>query len=265
MIYMSQLGGPDGSVWRHAGPSMQAKCAEGPPSNRVFRATKADLSEDTSMSITTAEDLFLDELKDIYSAEKQAIRAYPRVAKAVSSEELKQALQKHLEQTKGQLERLDRVFEILEKRAGGKTCEAMKGLLEEAQESIEEIEQGPVLDVAIIAAAQRIEHYEIAAYGTVATLAEAMRQDEIKNLLAETLNEEKQTYELLTQVSQQVNAEALCDSEEDEEESDDEDEESEDDDEEEDTDEDDEDAPSKKSASKKSAAKKSAAKKSSKK
>lgn len=90
------------------------------------------------MSIKGARDLLIDELKDVYSAEKQAIRAYPRIAKAVSSDELKQALKNHLEQTKGQIERLDRVFEILEKRAGGKTCEAMKGLLEEAAESIEE-------------------------------------------------------------------------------------------------------------------------------
>lgn len=161
------------------------------------------------MSIKTAQDLFIDELKDIYSAEKQATRAYPRIAKAVSSDELKQALQKHLEQTKGQIERLDRVFEILDKRAGGKTCEAMKGLLEEAAESIEEIEQGPVLDVAVIAAAQRIEHYEIAAYGTVATLAEAMGQEEIKELLGQTLDEEKQTDSLLTEVSKTVNSEAL--------------------------------------------------------
>src|ERR1700710_1660104 len=161
------------------------------------------------MSISTVQDLFLDELKDIYSAEKQAIRTYPRIAKVASSTELKQALQKHLEQTKGQLERLDKAFEILGKRAGGKTCEAMKGLLEEAAESIEEIEQGPVLDVAIIAAAQRIEHYEIAAYGTVATLAEAMGQTEIQQLLSETVQEEKETDELLTGVAQGVNTEAL--------------------------------------------------------
>src|ERR1700712_1438320 len=165
------------------------------------------------MSIATVQDLFLDELKDIYSAEKQAVRSYPRIAKAASSEELKQALQTHLEQTKGQVERLDRAFEMLGKRAGGKTCEAMKGLLEEAAESIEEIEQGPVLDVAIIAAAQRIEHYEIAAYGTVATLAEAMGQTEIQQLLAETLQEEKETDGLLTEVAQTVNAEALGTSE----------------------------------------------------
>jgi len=168
------------------------------------------------MSITTAEELFVDELKDIYSAEKQAIKAYPRITKAVSSEELKQALETHLDQTKGQLERLDRVFEILEKRSGGKTCEAMKGLLEEASESIEEVDEGPVLDVAIIAAAQRIEHYEMAAYGTVATLAEAMGQTEIHELLTQTLQEEKETDQLLTGVAEGVNSEALSANEEDE-------------------------------------------------
>lgn len=176
------------------------------------------------MAITTAAELFLDQLKDIYSAEKQAIRAYPRIAKAVSSEPLKQALQQHLEQTKGQLERLDRVFEVLEKRPGGKTCEAMKGLLEEAAEAMEEIEAGPVLDAAIIAAAQRVEHYEIAGYGTVATLAEAMGQTEIHELLAQTLQEEKETDELLTGVSETVNQEALAEGEEEDEEEDEDDE-----------------------------------------
>ncbi len=168
------------------------------------------------MAIKTAQELLLDELKGIYSAEKQAIRAYPRIAKAVQREELKQALQAHLEQTKKQVERLDRVFEILGKRAGGKTCEALKGLLEDASESLEKVERGPVLDAAIIAAAQRIEHYEIAAYGTVATLAEAMGEQEIKTLLGETLGEEKHTDELLTTVSKQVNAEALNQADEDE-------------------------------------------------
>ena len=231
------------------------------------------------MSIATAQDLFLDELKDIYSAEKQAVRAYPRISKAIASQELKQAMQDHLEQTKQQVERLDRVFEILGKRAGGKTCEAMKGLLEEAAESVEEIEQGPVLDVAIIASAQRIEHYEIAAYGTVAALAEAMGEQEIQQLLEETLGEEKQTDERLTEVSKQVNREALQNDE--DEEDDDEDQEDDDDDEDEvgeedeseddeddddddEDDEDDEDEEEKKPAPKKSPAKKSAAKKSSK-
>lgn len=169
------------------------------------------------MSVGTAEELFVDELKDIYSAEKQAVKAYPRLTKAVQSEDLKQAMQEHLEQTKGQIERLDRIFEILEKRSSGKTCEGMKGLIEEAQTQLEEIEKGPVLDCAIIGALQRVEHYEIAAYGTVATLAEAMGQEEVKELLGETLEEEKETDERLTQVAQSVNSEALSEGGEEEE------------------------------------------------
>lgn len=169
------------------------------------------------MSVETAEQLFVDELKDIYSAEKQAVRAYPRLTKAVQSDELKEAMQEHLEQTKGQIERLDRVFEILEQRAGNKTCEGMRGLIEEATSQVEEIEKGPVLDAAIIGALQRVEHYEIAAYGTVATLAEAMGQDEVKELLGETLEEEKETDERLTGVAESVNSEALSEGEESEE------------------------------------------------
>ena len=168
------------------------------------------------MSVGTVEELFVDELKDIYSAEKQAVKAYPRLTKAVQSEELKQAMQEHLEQTKGQIERLERIFEILEKRSSGKTCEGMKGLIEEAQTQLEEIDKGPVLDCAIIGALQRVEHYEIAAYGTAATLAEAMGQDEVKELLGETLEEEKETDERLTQVAQSVNSEALSEGNEEE-------------------------------------------------
>ena len=169
------------------------------------------------MSVATAEELFVEELKDIYSAEKQAVKAYPRLTKAVQSEELKEAMQEHLEQTKGQVERLERIFEILDKRSSGKTCEGMKGLVQEAQSLVEEIENGPVLDAAIIGALQRVEHYEIAAYGTVATLAEAMGQEQVKELLGETLEEEKETDERLTQVAQSVNSEALSESENDEE------------------------------------------------
>src|SRR3569833_2137350 len=95
------------------------------------------------MSVATAEELFVEELKDIYSAEKQAVKAYPRLTKAVQSEELKEAMQEHLEQTKGQVERLERIFEILDKRSSGKTCEGMKGLVQEAQSLVEEIENGP--------------------------------------------------------------------------------------------------------------------------
>lgn len=170
------------------------------------------------MSVETAEDLFIEELKDIYSAEKQAVRAYPRLAKAVESDEVREAMQEHLEQTKQQVERLDRVFEILEKRSGGKTCEGMKGLLEEAFAQLEEIEDGPVRDAALIGALQKVEHYEISAYGTVATLAEAMEQEEIHQLLVETLQEEKETDEKLTQVATGVNSAALGQGEEEEEE-----------------------------------------------
>ena len=186
------------------------------------------------MAIKTAHDFFVDELKDIYSAEKQAIRAYPKLAKAVSSPQLKEALQTHLEETKGQVERLDQVFEILEKRASGKTCEAMKGLVEESSEALEEIEKGPILDAALIACGQRMEHYEMAAYGTVVALAKAMGQDDIAQLLSQTLEEEKATDQKLTQISESVNKEAIGGEEEEEEE---------------------EEAPPVKSASKKSASK----------
>lgn len=186
------------------------------------------------MSVATARELFIDELKDIYSAEKQAVRAYPRIAKVVQFEELKQALQEHLEQTKQHVERLDQVFEILEKRPTGKTCVGMKGLLEEASEQVDEIEKGPILDAALIGALQRVEHYEIAAYGTAATLAEVMGEDDIHELLAETLQEEKDTDQRLTEVSTTVNSEALEEGQEKEEEEDeDEDDEFEDEDDEE--------------------------------
>ena len=174
------------------------------------------------MAIKTAQDFFVDELKDIYSAEKQAVRAYPKLAKAVSSPQLKEALQTHLEETKGQVERLDQVFEILEKRASGKTCEAMKGLVEETSEALEEIEKGPILDAALIACGQRMEHYEIAAYGTVVALATAMGHDDIAQLLSQTLEEEKATDQKLTEVSESVNKAAIGDDEEEEDEEDEE-------------------------------------------
>ena len=164
------------------------------------------------MAIETAEQFFIDELRDIYSAEKQAIRLYPKLAKSVQSGVLKEALQTHLEETKQQLERLDRVFEILGKRAGGKTCEGMKGVLEEAQEAIEKAEGGALRDAALIASVQRSEHYEIAAYGTVVALAKAMGQGEIGSLLAETLEEEKSTDKKLSAASKSVNKQAIAES-----------------------------------------------------
>ena len=166
------------------------------------------------MSVETAEELFVEELKDLYSAEKQIVKALPKVAKAVESDELRQAIEEHLVQTKGHVERLDRIFEILGKRASGKTCKGAQGLIEEGSEQIEEIDEGPVLDAALISALQRVEHYEIAAYGTVATFAEAMGQSEIHQLLGETLQEEKEADEKLTEISHDVNSEAMSGAEE---------------------------------------------------
>lgn len=207
------------------------------------------------MPMQTADDLFLNELKDIYSAEKQAIRAYPRVAKKITSDDLREAVEQHLEQTKGQLERLDQVFETLGKKPGSKTCEAMKGLIDEAGELLAEIEQGPVLDAAIIGALQKMEHYEIASYGTVIAFAEAMGQDDVQQLLQQTLDEEKETDEKLTGVARDVNQEAISGDEEEEEVEDDEEEEEDDSE-----DEDDEEEESEKPAGRKTAAKKTAAK-----
>jgi ferritin-like metal-binding protein YciE len=159
------------------------------------------------MKVDTAEKLFTDELKDLYSAEKQITRALPKMAKAASSEELKEAFQKHLEQTQGHVERLDRIFEILGKSAGGKTCQGMKGLIEEGSEMMEQTD-GEIRDAAMIAAAQKVEHYEMAGYGTVRAIAELMGQSEIAELLQQTLDEESETDKKLTQIAKKVNRQA---------------------------------------------------------
>ncbi|WP_446742019.1 ferritin-like domain-containing protein [Silvibacterium acidisoli] len=165
------------------------------------------------MSVETAHELFVEELKDIYSGEKQAIKAYPRLVKAVRSESLRDAMQAHLAETQAQLERLEQIFELLEERPGGKTCNGMKGLLEEAFEHKDEIDPGSVLDAAMIGALQRVEDYEIAAYGTVVAFAEATGQTEILRLLEATLMEEKQTDEKLSTVAHEVNEAAIAEAE----------------------------------------------------
>lgn len=161
------------------------------------------------MGVENMDELLLDELKDIYSAEKQITKALPKMAKGAESEELKEAFQNHLEETKGHVERLDKIFEILGKGSRGKTCRGMQGLLEEGSEMLEELEKGPVRDAALIAAAQRVEHYEMAAYGSVRAFAELLKQDKIVKLLEQTLEEEKAADEKLTSISEQVNPQAL--------------------------------------------------------
>jgi ferritin-like metal-binding protein YciE len=155
--------------------------------------------------VDTVEKLFLNELKDLYSAEKQITRALPKMAKAATSEELRAAFQTHLEETRGQIERLDQVFQLIGAKASAKTCEGMKGLIEEGSEMMEEAEEGEVRDAGLIAAAQRVEHYEIAAYGTVRTIAQMMGNREVADLLQQTLDEEGKTDKLLTKIAMRVN------------------------------------------------------------
>jgi ferritin-like metal-binding protein YciE len=153
-------------------------------------------------------ELLVDELKDLYSAEKQITRVLPKLAKAATSEDLKQAFLSHLEETNGQVERLDKIFETLGKTPRGKTCVGMKGVLEEGAEVLEDTDKGSVRDAALISAAQRVEHYEMAGYGSVRDFAKMLGQGEIATLLEETLEEEKAADKKLTSIAKQVNAEA---------------------------------------------------------
>lgn len=149
-------------------------------------------------------DLFLQSLQDIYYAEKQGLRGLQKLAKAVESQELKDALLSHREQSQHQVERLEQVFEQLGKRPRGKTCQAMNGLMEEGEEEIEEGEQGPVLDAALTAAAQSIEHYEIARYGSMVAWAKALGMGEAVELLQQTLDEEKQSDSQLSEIAERA-------------------------------------------------------------
>jgi ferritin-like metal-binding protein YciE len=164
--------------------------------------------EGAIMSVSTMEELLIDELKDIYNAEKQITKALPKMVKAAASEELRDAFQSHLQETEGHVQRLEQVFEILGKAARGKTCHGMQGVLEEGAEVIEEAEKSPLRDAALISAAQRVEHYEMAAYGAVREYARILGQDEIVSLLEETLQEEKAADEKLTSIAESVNSEA---------------------------------------------------------
>ncbi len=160
------------------------------------------------MSVETIEELFVDELKDLYSAEKQITKALPKMAKAASTPELREAFETHLQETQGQIQRLEQIFELLSKNPRGKTCNGMKGVLEEGAEVLQEADKGPVRDAALISAAQRVEHYEMAGYGSVREYAKLLGQSEIQSLLEETLEEEKAADKKLTGISKGVNAEA---------------------------------------------------------
>lgn len=153
------------------------------------------------MALRTLEDLYVEQLQDLYSAETQLIDALPKMAKAASNTELKQGFEEHLAQTKEHKGRLEQVFKGLGKNPGGETCEAMKGLVEEGDEMMGMEAEPEVLDAGLIAAAQRVEHYEIAAYGTVCTFAEQLGRKDDHDILGRTLGEEEQTDQKLTKLA----------------------------------------------------------------
>lgn len=168
------------------------------------------------MKLNSLHDLYVDELKDLYNAESQILKALPKMVKAASSPDLAQAFQNHLEETEGQVARLDRIFKKLDVSPKGKKCKAMEGLLEEGKEVMEEDADPVVRDAALIAAAQRVEHYEMAGYGCVRTFAQLLGYDDASDLLQETLDEEGAADKKLTELAESVinvEAAALDDSE----------------------------------------------------
>jgi ferritin-like metal-binding protein YciE len=166
------------------------------------------------MKLDTLKTLYVNELRDLYNAEQQLVKALPKMAKAASSEELQDAFEKHLEQTKTHVERLEEVFEEIGEKPKGKTCKAMKGLIDEGSEILQQDGDESVIDAGIIVAAQKVEHYEIAAYGSVRTFAQLLGKDNSADILQSTLDEESETNELLNKLAEDiVNPEALMEPE----------------------------------------------------
>ena len=153
-------------------------------------------------------DLYIDELKDMYNAENQLVKALPKMAKAASSDELRQGFEQHLEQTRGHVQRLEQIFKSLDESPKGKKCAGMEGLVKEGSEVMEEEFEGALMDAALIGAAQRVEHYEIAAYGTASEFAKLLGESEHVRLLEKTLQEEKETDENLTELAKEINPQA---------------------------------------------------------
>jgi ferritin-like metal-binding protein YciE len=163
------------------------------------------------MAEKNLETLFYDGLKDIYYAERKILKALPKMARGAASEELKAAFEKHREETEGHMERLQQVFEMLGKRAAGKTCPAIDGIIEEGEEILEEFKGSQALDAGLVAAAQSVEHYEIARYGTLKRWAETLGMKDAAKLLDQTLQEESATDEALSQLAEaDVNAKAAA-------------------------------------------------------
>jgi ferritin-like metal-binding protein YciE len=154
-------------------------------------------------------ELYIGDLRDIYNAENQLTKALPKMAKAATSEELRAGFEEHLEQTKGHVERLERIFNVLGEKPTGKKCKGMEGLIKEGDEKIKDDDlAGDALDAGLISAAQRVEHYEIASYGCIRTYAHLLGEDDAAELLEQTLNEEKGTDQKLTRLAEKINVEA---------------------------------------------------------
>jgi ferritin-like metal-binding protein YciE len=173
--------------------------------------------------VESFEDLFRHELSDMYSAEKQLAKALSKMAKAATDDTLREAFETHREETQEQIEKLEKVFESCDIKPERITCEAMKGLIKESEEAVDDIEEGPLLDCALIIAAQKVEHYEIAGYGALCELARKMGADEAEQVLSDILEQEKMTDEKLTECSRSINAEAAGEDMDDDEDSEDDD------------------------------------------
>jgi ferritin-like metal-binding protein YciE len=170
--------------------------------------TRIQILRRCSMQQQALRDLYIDELRDIYNAETQLLKALPKMAKAATSDELRSGFEEHLEQTRGHVSRLEQIFEDLDEKPSGKKCAGMEGLVKEGGEMIKSEFEGEVKDAGLIGAAQRVEHYEIAAYGTVRAFAELLGDRNAVDLLSQTLEEEKETDKKLTQLASEINVEA---------------------------------------------------------
>jgi ferritin-like metal-binding protein YciE len=161
------------------------------------------------MKLNSLKELYIDGLRDIYNAENQLVKALPKMAKAATSEKLRAGFEEHLEQTKGHVQRIEQIFTFLNEKPTGKKCKGMEGLIEEGKDMIDGEEfEGESLDAGLISAAQRVEHYEMAAYGCVRTYANLLGETHAAELLEETLKEEKETDQKLTKLAEEINIEA---------------------------------------------------------
>jgi ferritin-like metal-binding protein YciE len=170
--------------------------------SKAQRGRQPAREKDEGEGLTTLRDLLIEELKDLYDAESQLVKALPKVVQAASSSELKEAIKAHLEQTRSHVKRLEQAFKQLGEAVSSSHCDAMEGLLEEGKHIMEEEGEESVIDAGIIAAAQKVEHYEIAGYGCVSTWAESLGESEVARVLNQTLEEEKEADEKLTEIAE---------------------------------------------------------------